>query len=131
MLNPIQSRAVFQRLLFAQCFEDPEIDRRALRIGPGHTVLCVTSGGCNVLALLLDAPAHLIALDLNPAQNALLQLKIEGIRRLVLEHEGVEYARARAHGFAQAAKADLEAFAPCEERETLALVADFVVDRDR
>ena len=57
--------------------------------------------------------------------------EIEDIRRLVLEHEGVEYARARAHGFAQAAKADLEAFTPSEERETLSLVADFVVDRDR
>jgi octaprenyl-diphosphate synthase len=57
--------------------------------------------------------------------------EIEDIRRLVLEHDGVEYARARAHAFAEAAKADLEAFAPSEERETLALVADFVVDRDR
>ncbi len=57
--------------------------------------------------------------------------EIEDIRRLVLEHEGVEYARARAQTFAQAAKADLEAFGPSEERETLALVADFVVDRDR
>jgi octaprenyl-diphosphate synthase len=57
--------------------------------------------------------------------------EIEDIRRLVLAHEGVEYARVRAHAFAQAAKADLEAFAPSEERETLALVADFVVDRDR
>jgi len=57
--------------------------------------------------------------------------EIEEIRRLVLEHEGVEYARVRAHAFAQAAKADLEAFAPSEERETLSLVADFVVDRDR
>ena len=56
---------------------------------------------------------------------------IADIRRLVLEHDGVEYARARALAFAQAAKADLEAFAPSEERETLALVADFVVDRDR
>jgi octaprenyl-diphosphate synthase len=57
--------------------------------------------------------------------------EIEDIRRLVLEHEGVDYARARAQAFAQAAKADLEAFGPSEERETLALVADFVVDRDR
>jgi octaprenyl-diphosphate synthase len=57
--------------------------------------------------------------------------EIEDIRRRVLEHEGVQYARARAQAFAQAAKADLEAFAPSEERETLALVADFVVDRDR
>jgi octaprenyl-diphosphate synthase len=57
--------------------------------------------------------------------------EIEDIRRLVLEHDGVDYARARAQSFAQAAKADLEAFAPSEERETLSLVADFVVDRDR
>jgi geranylgeranyl pyrophosphate synthase len=64
-------------------------------------------------------------------RRALEAAEIEDIRRLVLEHDGVEYARARAHGFAQAAKADLEAFAPSEERETLALVADFVVDRDR
>jgi octaprenyl-diphosphate synthase len=57
--------------------------------------------------------------------------EIDDIRRLVLEHDGVGYARARALAFAQAAKADLEAFAPSEERETLSLVADFVVDRDR
>jgi octaprenyl-diphosphate synthase len=57
--------------------------------------------------------------------------EIEDIRRLVLEAEGVEYARARAQAFAQAAKGDLEVFAPSEERETLSLVADFVVDRDR
>jgi len=57
--------------------------------------------------------------------------EIDHIRRLVLEHDGVDYARARAHAFAQAAKADLEAFEPSDERETLALVADFVVDRDR
>jgi octaprenyl-diphosphate synthase len=57
--------------------------------------------------------------------------EIEDIRRLVLEQEGVEYARARAHAYVQAAKSDLEAFAPSEEREILTLVADFVVDRDR
>ena len=36
-----------------------------------------------------------------------------------------------AHEYASAAKRDLEAFPPSEERETLALIADFVVDRDR
>jgi octaprenyl-diphosphate synthase len=62
--------------------------------------------------------------ELGPAE-------VEEIRRLVLEHEGVEYARERAHAYAQAAKDVLEIFPPSEERETLALVADFVVDRDR
>jgi octaprenyl-diphosphate synthase len=64
-------------------------------------------------------------------RRALEPVDIEDIRRLVLEHDGVEYARARAHAFARSAKADLEAFPPSGERETLSLVADFVVDRDR
>lgn len=85
MLNPIQARPVLQNLLFAQSYEDPEIDRRALQIRPAHTVLCITSGGCNVLSLLLDAPARLIALDMNPTQNAMLQLKIGGMRKLTYE----------------------------------------------
>jgi len=90
---------VFQQLLFSTSFEDPELDRRALGIGPDHTVVCVTSGGCNVLALLLDQPARLIALDMNPAQNSLLQLKLDGIRRLdyaeYLELLGVRPSRRR------------------------------------
>src|SRR5262249_55527875 len=57
--------------------------------------------------------------------------EVEEIRRLVLEYDGVEYARVRAMSYAQAAKKDLQVFPPSEEREILALVADFVVDRDR
>jgi geranylgeranyl pyrophosphate synthase len=57
--------------------------------------------------------------------------EVEEIRLLVVEHAGVEYALGRAHDYAQAAKGDLEAFPASEERETLALIADFVVDRDR
>jgi octaprenyl-diphosphate synthase len=57
--------------------------------------------------------------------------EVEEIRLLVVEHAGVEYALGRAHEYAQAAKGDLEAFPASEERETLALIADFVVDRDR
>ena len=57
--------------------------------------------------------------------------ELEEIRRLVIAHDGVEYARARAAEYAQAAKQELEPFPPGDERETLALIADFVVDRDR
>jgi octaprenyl-diphosphate synthase len=64
-------------------------------------------------------------------RRALEPAEIEEIRRLVLEHDGVEYALERAHGYARDAKRDLEAFPLSEERELLALVADFVVDRDR
>ena len=58
--------------------------------------------------------------------------EIEEIRRLVLEHEGVEYARERGpRPTPRRPKPTSKAFAPSEERETLALIADFVVDRDR
>jgi octaprenyl-diphosphate synthase len=76
-------------------------------------------------------PAELERVRALLRQRALEPAELEEIRRLVLEHEGVEYARARAHAYAQAAKADLEAFPPSEERDTLSLVADFVVERDR
>jgi octaprenyl-diphosphate synthase len=57
--------------------------------------------------------------------------EVDEIRTLVLAHDGVAYARARASDYRHAAKAELEVFAPSEEREVLSLVADFVVDRDR
>ena len=57
--------------------------------------------------------------------------EIGDIRRLVVDHEGLEYAKERAQQYAQTAKTALDGFAACEEREVLELVADFVVDRDR
>ncbi|HUG35430.1 MAG TPA: polyprenyl synthetase family protein [Candidatus Limnocylindrales bacterium] len=57
--------------------------------------------------------------------------EIEEIRRLVVKHEGVDYALARAHAYAFTAKESLQAFPDGEHKETLALIADFVVDRDR
>ena len=64
-------------------------------------------------------------------RRTLVASEVEEIRRLVITHEGVEYARARAAAYARAAKSDLEQFVASDERETLALIADFVVDRDR
>ncbi|HSE92359.1 MAG TPA: polyprenyl synthetase family protein [Methylomirabilota bacterium] len=64
-------------------------------------------------------------------RRALAPAELEAIRRLVVEHDGVDYARAQASARAEAAKASLGAFVPSEEREVLTLIADFVVDRDR
>jgi octaprenyl-diphosphate synthase len=57
--------------------------------------------------------------------------EIDEIRHLVVKYEGVDYALERAHGYAQSAKEALAAFPESEDQETLALIADFVVDRDR
>jgi octaprenyl-diphosphate synthase len=63
--------------------------------------------------------------------HALEPGEIEEIRQLVVLCDGVEYALDRAHAYARSAKDSLQAFPASEHRETLALIADFVVDRDR
>lgn len=84
-----------------------------------------------IAALERARPAELERARALLRRRTLEPAELEEIRRLVLEHAGVESARARAHAYAQAAKADLEPFPPSEARDTLGLVADFVVDRDR
>jgi S-adenosylmethionine-diacylglycerol 3-amino-3-carboxypropyl transferase len=75
----------FSRLLFGMSWEDPESDRRALRIQPGETMVTITSGGCNTLTLLLEDPLHIFAIDINPCQSHLLELKRAAIRHLEYE----------------------------------------------
>ena len=72
------------RLLYSQCWEDVECARAALRIQPGQTVLAVGAAGDNALALLLDDPGRVLAIDVNPAQTALAELKAAAIQRLPL-----------------------------------------------
>jgi len=73
------------KIYYSQCWEDPEILAQALEIRSDDTVLSVTSGGCNTLALALKGPKHIVALDVNPAQNYLLELKIAAIKSLGYE----------------------------------------------
>ncbi len=79
-LAPILERPVFDRLVFAQCWEDPRMDAESLRLKPGKTALVVTSGGCTALSLALLRPDRIFAVDLNPAQSSLLHLKIAGAK---------------------------------------------------
>jgi S-adenosylmethionine-diacylglycerol 3-amino-3-carboxypropyl transferase len=78
-------KKVFEDILYAQCWEDPRIDREAFRTTSDDVVFSITSGGCNALAFLLDNPQKVIALDLNPQQNFLLDLKIAAFRALPYE----------------------------------------------
>lgn len=72
-------------LIYNTCWEDPRLDRQALSIRPDHELLMITSAGCNALDYALDNPRHIYAIDMNPRQNALLDLKIAGIRALDFE----------------------------------------------
>lgn len=65
---------------YSQCWEDPDVLRRALSIGHDDDVVSIASGGDNTLALLLDHPKSVTAVDMNPAQLYLLELKVRAIQ---------------------------------------------------
>jgi S-adenosylmethionine-diacylglycerol 3-amino-3-carboxypropyl transferase len=73
---------LFTRLVYAQIWEDPDVDMRALRIAPGHHVVTIASGGCNALSYLIADPACIEAVDLNPAHVAFNRLKLAAIEHL-------------------------------------------------
>ncbi len=81
------SRRVFSavhrnNLVYNTCWEDPRLDRVALQISPADDLLVITSAGCNALDYALCSPRRVFAVDMNPRQNALLDLKLAGIRKL-------------------------------------------------
>ncbi len=69
-------------LVYNTCWEDPRLDREAMSLCHDDKVMVITSAGCNALDYVLDSPAHVFAVDMNPLQNALLDLKIACIRTL-------------------------------------------------
>lgn len=72
-------------LVYNTCWEDPAVDRLAMVLRPQDHVLVITSAGCNALDYALQKPARIDAVDANPRQNALLELKMAGIRALDFE----------------------------------------------
>lgn len=75
----LQERAfsrMFQGLVYAQIWEDPVVDLEGLALGPGDNLVCISSGGCNLMSYLTAAPASIRAVDLSPAHVALVRLKL-------------------------------------------------------
>lgn len=72
-------------LVYNTCWEDPRIDKQVLNLSANDNLLVITSAGCNALSYALTGLNHVYAVDMNPRQNALLELKISGIRNL--DHE--------------------------------------------
>ena len=72
----------FRGLVYAQIWEDPEVDLEALAITPDCHVVTIASGGCNVLSYLTADPKAITAVDLNTAHIALNRLKVAAARHL-------------------------------------------------
>src|SRR3989344_5811115 len=60
---------------YSMCWEDPTVLREALDVQSDDRVISITSGGDNSLVLLLAKPKEVVSVDINFAQNYLLELK--------------------------------------------------------
>lgn len=93
----------FQKLNFASSNEDGLSELAAL--AAARRIVCLTGSGTRPLDLLMSEADEIIALDMNPMQNALLALKMAAIR--MLDHEaylqfvGVSPALDRAETYAR------------------------------
>jgi S-adenosylmethionine-diacylglycerol 3-amino-3-carboxypropyl transferase len=66
-------------LIYNTCWEDPALDRVALDLGPADRVMVIASAGCNALDYLLAGAGEVNAVDVNPIQISLLELKRAGL----------------------------------------------------
>jgi S-adenosylmethionine-diacylglycerol 3-amino-3-carboxypropyl transferase len=85
MMVSLIKQKVFQsihggNLVYNTCWEDPRCDRALLNFDQNSKIVMLTSAGCNALDYLLDDPLSIDCIDMNPRQNALLELKISMIQ---------------------------------------------------
>ena len=73
---------LFRGLVYAQIWEDPVADMAALEIGPDDHLVCIASGGCNLMSYLVAGPASITAVDLSPAHVQLNRLKVLAARQM-------------------------------------------------
>lgn len=68
--------------IYAFTWEDARVDARLLKITSEDVILAITSAGDNILAYALEQPKRIHAVDLNPNQNHLLELKVAAFTAL-------------------------------------------------
>lgn len=74
--------AVAGRLYFAQVREDPLLEIAALVPAADETLVVVGSGGCTALSLLAADAGRVVAVDSNPTQTNVVELKAAAVTAL-------------------------------------------------
>ncbi|CAD6983485.1 unnamed protein product [Tilletia controversa] len=77
---------MFRTWIYGFTWEDPHIDIEHINLGPEDSILCITSAGDNALHYAAAVqPKRIHAVDMNPCQGHLLELKLASI--VALEYE--------------------------------------------
>jgi S-adenosylmethionine-diacylglycerol 3-amino-3-carboxypropyl transferase len=77
--------ADFSFIRYAQVWEDADVLLEALNIQPDDVCFSIASAGDNALALLAQGPEKVVAVDLNAAELACLELRVAAYRLLGYE----------------------------------------------
>jgi len=78
----IATKANFEQIRYAQCWEDADVLLEAIGVRDTGTYLSIASAGDNTLALVGAGARRVIAVDLSPAQIACLELRVAAYRHL-------------------------------------------------
>jgi S-adenosylmethionine-diacylglycerol 3-amino-3-carboxypropyl transferase len=78
----LTARLYTTKIIYNQLWEDPRCDAVALELKPEDVVLEITSAGDHALENAAAGVKHVYAIDRNPCQTALLELKIVAIKHL-------------------------------------------------
>lgn len=84
-MNGMQERLftfLFSELVYPQIWEDPVVDMDAICLCEADRMIAIASGGCNIMSYLTARPRKIIAVDLNNAHIALINLKIAALQKL-------------------------------------------------
>ena len=79
---PAGPGAWLRGLRYASCWEDAAVVAEALAPLAGARCLSIASGGDNTFSILARRPASVLAIDVNPAQLALVELKAAAFAEL-------------------------------------------------
>jgi S-adenosylmethionine-diacylglycerol 3-amino-3-carboxypropyl transferase len=83
--SEVAKRADFERIRYAQSWEDPSCLEGALAPNADSRIVSIAAAGDNSFALLVQGAGRVVSLDMSPAQCALVELKRAAI--LTLEYE--------------------------------------------
>ncbi len=94
----VEQRASFERIRYANCWEDGDLLIGALAPAPGKRIVSIASAGDNSLQLAAHG-AEVVAVDLSLAQLACLELRMAAFRALdyrqLLGFLGIKYGEDR------------------------------------
>ncbi|KAN0060609.1 hypothetical protein ACQY0O_007267 [Thecaphora frezii] len=91
---------MFRTWIYGFTWEDPYVDMQHLDLGRDDSILCITSAGDNALHYAVDGrPRRIHAVDMNPCQGHVLELKLACITALDYEEMWALFGEGRIDNF--------------------------------